>query len=382
MDSSWIACALLTGLTGLGAWERARRDAARAAVPIRVHVNGTRGKSTVTRLIAGALREGGIRTLAKTTGTTPRLILPDGSEIPVRRRAPASIREQLWLLREAHQSGATALVAECMAIDPDLQEVSERDMIGATIGVITNARLDHGEVMGRTPVDVALALRHTVPFEGTLVLGPDPGAWREVIEREAARRSCAVVQTTADDESLDALPLPVWQRSNYAIALAVTRQLGIPDTTALKGMAASAPDPGVCRTSTIRVGARRVDLVDASSANDPASLRHIVGRLNGGDISVFNHRADRPLRLLQFAESGVWADPLVRVIVTGDRPDWWSASRARRVMGRPVLPFCPLDELGAWLRAALAADATTRSVVLCGNSKHLAPSALAASLED
>ena len=34
---------------------RLRRDLSR--IPIRIHVNGTRGKSSVTRLIAGALRE-------------------------------------------------------------------------------------------------------------------------------------------------------------------------------------------------------------------------------------------------------------------------------------------------------------------------------------
>src|SRR5512139_3652667 len=95
-------------------WERLARDRALAAIPIRIHVNGTRGKSTVTRYIAAALREGGVRTVAKTTGTAPRLILPDGRERAVRRRAPASIREQLWLLREAHRLQATAVVIECM----------------------------------------------------------------------------------------------------------------------------------------------------------------------------------------------------------------------------------------------------------------------------
>jgi UDP-N-acetylmuramoylalanine-D-glutamate ligase len=48
--------------------ERARHERRLARIPIRVHVNGTRGKSGVTRLIAAALRRSGIPTVAKTTG--------------------------------------------------------------------------------------------------------------------------------------------------------------------------------------------------------------------------------------------------------------------------------------------------------------------------
>ncbi|SVD58206.1 uncharacterized protein METZ01_LOCUS411060, partial [marine metagenome] len=39
-----------------------------AQIPIRIHVNGSRGKSSVTRLIAAGLRAGGLKALAKTTG--------------------------------------------------------------------------------------------------------------------------------------------------------------------------------------------------------------------------------------------------------------------------------------------------------------------------
>ena len=50
------SAAILALVLSLLLWERLARDRALAAVPIRIHVNGTRGKSTVTRLIAGALR--------------------------------------------------------------------------------------------------------------------------------------------------------------------------------------------------------------------------------------------------------------------------------------------------------------------------------------
>ena len=47
-------------------------------IPIRIHVNGIRGKSSVVRLIASGLREANIKTFAKTTGTTPCIINNEG----------------------------------------------------------------------------------------------------------------------------------------------------------------------------------------------------------------------------------------------------------------------------------------------------------------
>src|SRR5512137_356517 len=67
-------------------------------IPIRIHVNGTRGKSSVVRLIAGGLRESGTVTCAKTTGTLARMILPDASEYPIFRPAGANVIEQMRIV--------------------------------------------------------------------------------------------------------------------------------------------------------------------------------------------------------------------------------------------------------------------------------------------
>ena len=68
----------------------------------RVHVNGIRGKSTVTRIIAGMMREAGIVTVAKSTGTFAAVINEDGVDEPIDRRGPATILEQIEEIGRAH----------------------------------------------------------------------------------------------------------------------------------------------------------------------------------------------------------------------------------------------------------------------------------------
>ena len=75
-----------------------------------IYVNGTRGKSTVTRLIAAGLRHQGMRVVCKTTGTVPVVFHADGKEELIRRNGPANIREQLSILHLAAKEKADVLV--------------------------------------------------------------------------------------------------------------------------------------------------------------------------------------------------------------------------------------------------------------------------------
>lgn len=156
-------------------------------IPIRIHVNGTRGKSSVTRLIAAGLRAGGLRTLAKTTGSLPRIIDEKGMDIPIVRRGRANIIEQRMVVREAAKHHVEALVIECMAVDPELQLVHARKMVRPTIGVITNVRPDHLDVMGPKLEDVACALSNTVPQGGVLVTGEKKHDFHSSRQSEKAR---------------------------------------------------------------------------------------------------------------------------------------------------------------------------------------------------
>ena len=139
---------LLLGLFWcLGLWIEGR-DAAKSRATLRhvVHVNGTRGKSTVCRLIEAGLRAGGLRVFCKTTGTDPMTIDVSGNEEPLHRRGKANIKEQVGILRRAAAQNAEVLVIECMALQPEYQRCAQHRILQADVGVITNVRHDHADV--------------------------------------------------------------------------------------------------------------------------------------------------------------------------------------------------------------------------------------------
>src|SRR5262249_39333930 len=121
------------------------------AIPNRVLINGIRGKSSITRLCAGALRSGGHVVVAKTTRTAARLIFPDGTEEPIYRKfGLANVVEQIGIIRRAVAYHPDTVVIECMAVVPALQELNQEKLIQSTIGVLSNVREDHVEEMGPT----------------------------------------------------------------------------------------------------------------------------------------------------------------------------------------------------------------------------------------
>ncbi|NQY07596.1 MAG: poly-gamma-glutamate synthase PgsB, partial [Flavobacteriaceae bacterium] len=157
-----ITC-LTLGVILYGVIEYQQHQKYLKTIPVRIHINGTRGKSSVTRLLGAGLRAGGLKTITKVTGTFPRIILPDGSEATVHRKEKANILEQLNIIKFCSNQNADVLIIECMALQPIYQKITEHQMVKADIGVITNIRLDHLDVMGPTLDNVAEAICGTIP---------------------------------------------------------------------------------------------------------------------------------------------------------------------------------------------------------------------------
>jgi poly-gamma-glutamate synthase PgsB/CapB len=280
-------------------------------IPIRIHVNGTRGKTSVTRLIAAGLREAGVRCVAKTTGTVPRFILPNGREVPVYRPGGANVIEQKQAVTMAAAQRAEALVVECMALQPALQWLSEGTLVRATHGVITNARPDHLDVMGPTEEDVAHALAGTVPMDGVFLTAERKhrAFFQQVAEERGSRfhgaEEISRPLTTGDVEAFPYLE----HQDNVELALAVCEEIGIDNETALRGMWRAKPDPGAMTETKVEFYGRHVIFVNGFAANDPISTRYIWEqslrrhRDLKRRIAVFNCRSDRADRSEQLAES-------------------------------------------------------------------------------
>jgi len=199
--------------------ERFLLDRRLESVALRIAVTGTRGKSSVVRLLASILGADGRTVLAKTTGSEARYLMPDGNEVEVPRRGAASIIEQKKLIKKAADLGADCVVAEIMSIHPENHRIESHRLLRPQIVVLTNVRLDHTDAMGGTEDEIA----------SVLSLGFTPGATVFVPEKENRQGFVAAA------EELHGELIEVTGRSagsadfpeNLDLAWAVGRHLGI-----------------------------------------------------------------------------------------------------------------------------------------------------------
>lgn len=297
--------------------ERVRLDRALRRVPQRIAVTGTRGKSSVTRLIAAGLRASGATVMAKTTGSKPVLIFPDGTERGIFRPGPASVREQIRLVELAASAAAGVLVAEMMSIGAEcLAAESGRILRPGTLAV-TNARLDHLGEMGREKEAIVRSLAAAFPGRADVFIPAEE--MHPAFEEAAARtgsRIHPVVRRTAEGPAADIDPPPGEFEPNRRLARAVLESLGLDGRTIERGLDSAAPDPGALkiRRGTFGVPPRPAVCISLFAANEPessaAALREVQritpfgGRPVVGLLSLREDRGDRTLQWIRAAREG------------------------------------------------------------------------------
>lgn len=296
-------------LMSMGYIEKKQNEKRINNIPIRINVNGIRGKSTATRLITSVLHEAGYRTMGKTTGTAARKMFPFRNlEEPINRRPEgANIKEQLRTIHEASTNEVDALVCECMAVRPAYQDTYQNQMFKGNIVIIVNVLEDHLDEMGPTLNEIAYTFSKSIPYNGILVTIEDE--FTPFFKEVAKKRNTTVLIARPDKISKDYIEKfeYVLFPENIAIALSVAESLNIPEEVAYRGMLKANADPGALKIKEIQNDKYDFVFVNAFAANEPASSLNIWDyvKQNGYNVNdpivIFNGRPDRGDRTEQFA---------------------------------------------------------------------------------
>ena len=290
------------------------------SIPLRIWVNGSRGKSSVTRLIAAGLRGGGKKVIAKTTGTRASFVVDSEHEEPVTRLGMPNIREQVRIYKKAAPQNPDAIVVECMALRPDLQYSEAVHIVKPNTVVITNLRSDHLDVMGPTVKDIAKHFLNALPKNATLFLGDDA----IIKDNERIIRKKKAEVHVSDTERLPDHIISdfhyIEHKANVALALDVCKHFNVNENDALRAMRQATPDPGVLRKHTLTIAGKETTLINAMAANDPDST-YLIWQMIDKEFSEINimvncrdDRIDRSFQMAKLLRERLQAD---HYILTG-----------------------------------------------------------------
>lgn len=284
------------------------------AIPLRIAVTGSRGKSSVVRLLASILREDGIKVLAKTTGAEAKYILPDGSESEIQRRGFPSIIEQVKLLKKAARLKSDCIVAEVMSIHRENHYVESRQILKPHLVIITNVRQDHIDAMGKTKNEIAAVFCLDIHEKSKVFIHEKENnpIFKQGIEK--AHGALILVNEGSSHGLLNRFMdrKQVVFSENFDLVSAVSKYLGINQQTIFKGIRKTKFDVGQPKIWIYRVEETNKThfLVNGFAANDPKStlqmlskVNHILPSTTSQVVGLLCLRPDRSDRTLQWIET-------------------------------------------------------------------------------
>ena len=274
----------------------------------RVHVNGIRGKSTVTRYVTAVFREANYHTFGKTTGSAARILRPDGQDYDFGRKGYPNVNEQVKIVKDFSRQKAEAAVLECMAVNPVYAKWLEEKVMQSHIGIITNVRYDHPEYMGETLEEIAESLSKTIPKNGILITAETDPKLLKILEKNAKSKNS--IMRVASKQTVDVADLGQFSHfaieDNIAIGYEVAKLLKLPKDKALKAMQNAVGDPGAFNVQFVQFQQYQVAWANLFAVNDRESFVELSQKLfkqypEHEQIVILNNRHDRPTRVELFA---------------------------------------------------------------------------------
>jgi dihydrofolate synthase/folylpolyglutamate synthase len=237
-----------------------------------IHVLGTNGKSSTTRMVAAILERHGLRTgayLSPHLVSYTERVQVDEHDLEshafasaVARAAHAAEQVNRTLPEDDHVTQFELLTAAAFwelarrGVDVAVVEAGlggrydATSVIDARLTVLTNVGLEHTRWLGPTLKDIAEEKLAVVQPGSTLVLGADLAEPALAVAREMAReRSARIVTAGGSATAASLLAKGTFQRRNFALARAAAESYlaaaGIPlSEDALREAAASVEVPG------------------------------------------------------------------------------------------------------------------------------------------
>ena len=294
-------------------------------VPTRILVNGTRGKTTLARLLVASLNAQGIRTIGRTTGSEATIIYPDGSIKPIVRKRRARVYELIPFFKEVSLESSRGVasglgpvqcvVVECMALQAENQKAFRNWLVKPTHVLITNTYVDHVPEMGSTRESTAQVLGLSVP-KGVPLYVSD--SFYDGLDARVV-----LVDGVGCSGSCDPLPEdPRIHSSCMAMAWTFLKDMGFGIETLQAGVAAFVPDKGLLEPFPLRSGGV---FVPSFSVNDETCMEEAIRKWSSsyeGKVNVvFNSRKDREHRIMLFRNVLSHVGDLVNdVLIIGDYP--------------------------------------------------------------
>jgi dihydrofolate synthase / folylpolyglutamate synthase len=364
-----------------------------------IHVLGTNGKSSTTRMTAAILERHGLLTGAY---LSPHLVsyrervLVAGAELradafaaAVSQATRAAERVNRTLSEDDHVTQFELLTAaalwqmaqaevEVAVIEAGLGgRYDATSVIDARVMVLTNVGLEHTRWLGPTVRDIAEEKLAVVPTGGTLVLGEDldPAAL-EVAERIAAEREARIVRPHPVGLDMRLGARGAFQRRNFALAAAAAAAY-------LEEIGVSISPEAVSDAAAETLVAGRLQLIDEhpptllDGAHNPDAVRALVEALP-------EVLAERPLALVLGVLEDKNAAAMLATLLPHCERAWFTAPPSARALPPAALQSlarqlhfeavaCERQSLRAlvqardWARAHDGAVLATGSVYLVGD---------------
>ena len=278
------------------------------SIPLRITVTGTRGKTTVVRLLASVLRENGKRVFAKTTGASPQWILPDGSEQTIKRRGMPTILEQKKMLQLAARGEVDVLISEVMSIHPENHWIESQKILAPHIVILTNIRDDHRDAMGSTDQELIESTSLDFPKNAHVFTHQKemPPQLNEIVK---AKNLTLHVIPDGFSAVRGNQNLNLQFSENFDLVFAVADHLGVKKSTIHKGVQKTHHDLGTIGAWIYKVKRKSIYCINGFSANEPQSTKQVLEKVKAclpphtsNWNGILNCRSDRGDRTLQWID--------------------------------------------------------------------------------